>query len=439
MNVTRRGFFAATGVSAAGAAAFSTLRKPAKAADLSDWDAVRAEFDLDPSLVHLGMFFLASHPRPVREAVARFRRELDANPVLTVEHAMFGADAGEGPRKVKGAIGSYIGGRGEDIALVGSTTEGLALVYQGLRLRAGDEILTTDHDHFVHHESIRHATERAGATWRKVPLFDSIVDMSAGQMAERIARAIRPATRAVGITWVHSSTGLRTPLKEIAAAVAAANREREADERILLIVDGVHGIGAVDSAVASSGIDFFCAGTHKWILAPRGTGFVWGKTEAWARLRQTIPGFESMEVIGAWMEGRTPRGPARADWFSPGGFHAFEHFWAIPAAIDFHRAIGPERVAARIRELNGAVKEGLATMPHVRLHTPRAPEFSAGINCFEVEGLRPGAVVDRLLEKRIIATTSPYRVSYARLSCGIMNSLEDVEKALAAVRGLRAV
>lgn len=440
MFVTRRGFLAATGLSTAAAAALSVeaTQAPARKTDFSDWRAVRAEFDLDPSWVHLGLFFLASHPRPVREAVAHFRRELDANPVLAVEHAMFVPEFGAVPTKIKSSIGSYIGGRAEDVALVGSTTQGLALVYHGLPLRAGDEILTTDHDHFVHHEAIRHAAERAGATSRRIALFDSIEDASISGMVERIANAIRPVTRAVGITWVHSSTGLKTPLKEIADVVAVANAQRKPADRILLVVDGVHGIGAEEPEVADSGIDFFCAGTHKWILAPRGTGFVWGKPEAWARMRPSIPGFESIELFVAWMEQRTPSGPARAEWFSPGGFHAFEHIWAIPAAIEFHRAIGPDRITARIRELNGAMKEGLAKMPHVHLHTPRSPRLSAGINCFEVEGLAPGAVVERLLEKRIIATTSPYRVSYARLSCGIANSMEDVEEALAEVRALRA-
>ena len=48
------------------------------------------------------------------------------------------------------AAADYVGGRPEDIALVDSTAEGLALIYHGLSLKSGDEILATTHDHFVH-------------------------------------------------------------------------------------------------------------------------------------------------------------------------------------------------------------------------------------------------------------------------------------------------
>jgi isopenicillin-N epimerase len=441
MPVTRRGFLAATGVSTAAAVVLgrSSPQEAAPSERLEDdWGAVRAQFALDPEWTHLGMFFLVSHPRPVREAVERLRRELDANPLLTVEHAMFDPEFGRVPNLVKQSIASYIGGKREDVALAGSTTEALSIVYQGLKLGAGDEILTTDHDHFVHHEAIRWAVERVGASWRRIPLFDEIDSVSKEQMAERIGGAIRPNTRAVGLTWVHSSSGLKTPLREIAAVVARANRERPPSERILLIVDGVHGLGADDPNVAATGIDFFCSGLHKWIMAPRGTGFIWGKPEAWARLRPTIPGFEAGELFGAWMEKAPPEGPPRASWFSYGGFHAFEHQWAIPTAFEFHQNIGPERIQRRIQELNGALKEGLSGMTHVTLHTPQASELSAGIVCFEIDGMEPGQVVHRLMDKRILATTSPYRISYARFSCGIMNTMEEVETALAAVRKLKS-
>ena len=56
-----------------------------------------------------------------------------------------------------------------------------------------------------------------------------------------------------------------------------------------MVVDGVHGLGCVDESVADFGADFFCAGTHKWIYAPRGTGLVWARPEAWARLGPSSP------------------------------------------------------------------------------------------------------------------------------------------------------
>ena len=85
-------------------------------------------------------------------------------------------------------------------------------------------------------------------------------------------------------------------------------------------------------------------------------------------------------------------------------------------------------MAARLRELNDGARRELARIPFVKLRTPRDPALSAGITAFEIDGLSPDEVVKRLREKRIIATTSPYKVTYPRISFGLANSEADVEK-----------
>jgi selenocysteine lyase/cysteine desulfurase len=202
-----------------------------------------------------------------------------------------------------------------------------------------------------------------------------------------------------------------------------------------MVVDGVHGFGNQDESPVDLGCDFFAAGTHKWIFAPRGTGILWARAENWARLQPTIPTMHGYAPYEGWMEEKEP-GATQADFVSPGGFKAYEHLWAMPEAFAFHRSIGRKRVAERIAALNTQCKEGLARMPRVTLHTPRAPELSAGINCFEVSGIPPAEVVRRLLARRVIASTSPYKVSYARLAPSLVNDEGQVEQALRAVHGL---
>jgi selenocysteine lyase/cysteine desulfurase len=77
-------------------------------------------------------------------------------------------------------------------------------------------------------------------------------------------------------------------------------------------------------------------------------------------------------------------------------------------------------------------------MKHVTLHTPVAPELAAGIVCFEVKGLTPHQVVERLKARRIVASTSPYAVTYARVCAGIMVSSDEVETTLREIRALSA-
>ncbi|HVR81735.1 MAG TPA: aminotransferase class V-fold PLP-dependent enzyme [Luteimonas sp.] len=397
--------------------------------DLSSWDRIRAQFALDPSYMHFASFYIASHPAPVRAAIEGYRRALDRNPYLVVEQGMFEDDAHNVPLQVQTEIAAYLGARAQDVCLTGNTTTGLALVYHGLSLQPGDEVLCTTHDHYSHHESIRLATERAGASMRKIVLFDEAATATTESIIAALLKGIGPKTRVVGLTWVHSATGIRLPIRDIATALRARGRPP-----LTLVVDGVHGIGATDETIATMGCDYFCAGTHKWMFAPRGTGLIWANADNWARLRPTIPSFSDQAQYEAWEQNRVPATPNNANRMTPGGFHAFEHQWATTAAFRMHEQMGRARVAARIRSLNDQCKAGLAENPKVTIHTPRSGDLSAGLVAFEVAGLKPADVVKQLLAKRIIASTSPYAITYARLAPSLVNTPEQVDSAVRAVR-----
>ncbi len=440
MSINRRHFLINTGIAvAAGAISAAGQNSVVKATlnpavnDLQNWANVREQFDtISRDYIHLSSFFLVSHPRPVREAIEKYRRAIDDNPFLFVEQNIM-----EMPARIQAAVAEYTGGKPEEIALTNSTTMGLAFVYQGLPLKAGQEVLTTAHDHFVHHEAIRLAAARVGASVKKIALFEYLSTVSEDEIVGRISKAITPKTRVVGITWVHSGTGLKLPVRRIADAIGEANKARAEADRILLVVDGVHGFGVEDAAVAEMGADFFIAGTHKWIFGPRGTGIVWAKPDNWKILQMTFPAF-SMETVGAWMSGTPLKAPMQAAWISQGGFHAFEHEWALPAAFEFHKQIGRARIAERIHALNDQMKEGLAKIANVKLYTPRGNRLSSGLICFDVEGMRSDEVVKRLLEKRIVASTAPYRDSYARLAPSLLNTPEEIETTLRQIKTLAA-
>jgi len=440
MSMSRRQLLASTAWSAvAGAAAARRSLAQAEvsrtADDFADWAWVRGQFDLTPEYLHFSQFFIVSHPRPVREAIERLRRAIDSNPFLIVEHGLFGTRDRNMQWPSQRAAADYIGGRPEDIALVDSTTEGLALIYHGLSLKPGDEILATTHDHYVHHESIRLAAQKLGATWRRVPLYDRADAVTVDEVTANLRQAIAPNTRVIGLTWVHSGTGVKLPVRKLAAVISEANIKRAENDRILLVVDGVHGFGNQDETPVDMECDFFVAGTHKWIFAPRGTGIVWGRADAWTRIRPTVPSMSSDDAYEGWVENKDP-GPTQARLVSPGGFKAFEHQWAMPEAFAFHQSIGRKRIADRVAALSTQCKEGLARMSHVKLHTPRAPELSAGINCFEVAGVAPETAVHKLLEEKVIASASPYKTSYVRLAPSLVNDEQQVDQALRAVYAL---
>ena len=93
MSLTRRNFLIRSSFSLA-AGAFSSVLVEAKTkesapADFKDWESVRRQFELAPDYIHFALFFLASHPRSVRQAIEQYRARIDANPLLTVEGAIF--------------------------------------------------------------------------------------------------------------------------------------------------------------------------------------------------------------------------------------------------------------------------------------------------------------------------------------------------------------
>ena len=397
------------------------------------WETVRAQFPLTHDRIHMAGFLLASHPTPVREAIETHRRKLDENP------AEYLHDHG---KRLEGAVlqaaAEYLGGQPTEIALTDSTTMGLGLLYGGIALRDGQEVLTTTHDHYSTSVALQLRAARTGAALRQISLYQQPATASQEEIVDTLVKAVQPQTRVVAVTWVHSSTGVKLPIRRMAEGLATVNARRDEADRVLLCVDGVHGFGVENVSMADLGCDFFIAGCHKWIFGPRGTGLVWGKSEAWPLATAIIPSF-STEASRAWLQGLPPPAGPMSTLMTPGGFHSFEHRWALGTAFQFHQAIGKARVADRIHSLNRHTKEGLAEMRHVTLHTPLSDELSAGLVCFTVAGMSPAQVVAHLSKRGIIASVTPYATSYARLAPSLLTSPEEVDKTLRAIGELASV
>ncbi|MEJ7833300.1 MAG: aminotransferase class V-fold PLP-dependent enzyme [Nocardioides sp.] len=372
--------------------------------DPLDWDSVRAQFPLDPTLAQLAAFVLSPHTRPLEEAIAGHRERLGVD----TETALF-----EGLRledEVRTAAAAYAGGVAGQYALTESTTMGIASMYGGLALRPDDEVLTTTHDFFATEESLRLLRLRTGARVNMVPVYDDPEAATIDEITARLAAAATPRTRVVAVTWVHSSTGVRLPIPEIREAVGPD---------VVLCVDGVHGFAAVDTDLDQLGCDYLAAGTHKWLFGPRGTGILWARD--WTPLTEIIPSFS---------------GPQDGGRLTPGGYHTFEHRWALADAFAFQQSIGRDRAVERTTSQATQLKEGLAAIDGIRVVTPLDPELSAGIVCLDVPGLLPYNAVLELRERGIVASATPYDTSYLRLGPSIVTTPEQVAETVAAVAEL---
>ena len=302
------------------------------------------------------------------------------------------------------AAARHLGVQPEEVALTDSTTMGLGLLYGGLRLRDGEEVVTTTHDFYSTYAALR----LSGARVRRIRLYRDPAAASVDEILAAVRQGIGPRTRVLALTWVHSSTGVKLPLAEIAKVLP---------ERVMLCVDAVHALGVEPPVVGPA---FLSAGTHKWLAGPRGTGILYGRRGAWAEVGAIIPPFG---------------GGAPGASHTPGGYHSFEHRWALADAFKLHAKIGPERIQARIHSLASRLKDGLAEIPRVTLKTPRDPGVSAGLTCCLVDGEDPPATVSRLRAQKVLASVTPYATPYVRFGTGLFSGESDVDAAVGALRG----
>lgn len=389
------------------------------------WKRIRSAFNLSPDYVHFEAFLLSSHPEPVRKAIEQYRKNLDANPYiyLSQNEQRLELDA-------RTSIADFIGATKDEIIITENATTGLSLVYNGLALNQGDEILTTRHEHHSNLRALENLAQRTGAILKIVDIYKDGENINPDEMVCRLASGFSHKTRLIALTWVHSCSGVCIPVSFLVKAVR--KHFSTIDKNPLVCVDGTHGCGARQLDVIDMGCDIFVSGCHKWLHGPRGTGFIWANKKAMDALGVVIPSFAPGEV-DVFRKVEYPRFVDAGEHLSPGGFHCFEHRWAIHAAIRFIQHIGIQVIQERIQSLALRLKLGLSKIEGVKVVTPIDVEYSAGIICFSIEGVTPEFVSKELCELKIICIVSPYQVQYCRFSTSIFNLVSDIDLAIEGV------
>lgn len=415
----RRTFLKQAGLFAASLPLSAGLHNVASAAPLAPplprdkWAQLRQLFDQDPDYLHFSNFLVTSHPKPVRDAIALHRAALDRNPGLAMDWDLGVSEQRE--EQVRVWAGRYLKADARQIALTGSTTQGLAMIYGGVQVRPDQEILTTVHEHYATHTILDLRQQRDGTRVRKIELFKDPQTLSRQEILDNIDQAIQPQTRVLGMTWVHSGSGVKLPIADIGALVDKHNRNRSEQDRIVYLVDGVHGFGVEDLDFPGMNCDFFIAGTHKWMFGPRGTGIVCSRSTELKYVTPIIPTFSEATAFSTTM--------------TPGGYHAFEHRWALDEAFKLHLQLGKAEVQARIHELNTYLKQRLAQHPQIELVTPRSPEFSSGFTFFRVKDKNCDEIAAYLMHNRVVADAVERDVGpVVRTAPGLLNNESEIER-----------
>ncbi|MDP4573339.1 aminotransferase class V-fold PLP-dependent enzyme [Pseudomonas sp. LPH60] len=416
----RRTFLKQAGILAAGLplgagalAASGTSTSAPSPAPKDPWAQLRLLFDQDPDSIHFSNFLVTSHPRPVREAIERHRANIDRNPGLAMDWDL--QEPWKREAEVRRWAGRYLQAKPGQIALTGSTSEGLAMIYGGLHVRLDQEILTTVHEHYATEYSLNFRVAKQGTQVRKISLFKDPHRVSKDEILGSIKRSIRPNTRVLGMTWVQSGSGVKLPIGEIGQLVDEFNRNRDDKDRIIYVVDGVHGFGVDNLDFPDMHCDYFISGTHKWMFGPRGTGIICARSEELKDVTPSVPTFSEDNNFATSM--------------TPGGYHAFEHRWALDEAFKLHLQLGKAQVQARIHALNSYLKQRLQELPQVELVTPLSPELSAGFTFFRIKNQDCDQFAAYLMANRVVVDAVDRDVGpVIRTAPGLLNDEQQIDR-----------
>lgn len=177
-------------------------------------------------------------------------------------------------------LASLVKAKPEEIGFVKNTSHGLGIFAAGLDWRAGDNVATVQGEF--------PANVYPWLNLRRLGVETRAVERNHGRiLLEDLAAAMDRRTRAVAISWVQFTNGFRANLPRLA--------ELCREKQVLLVVDGVQGVGALDIDVTAWGVDFLSADGHKWLLAPEGQGFIYCSSRLLEQLQPAIVGWGSVQ------------------------------------------------------------------------------------------------------------------------------------------------
>ncbi|HSU65569.1 MAG TPA: aminotransferase class V-fold PLP-dependent enzyme [Tepidisphaeraceae bacterium] len=234
---------------------------------------LRAEWLLDPRVTFLNHGSFGALPRCVFEEQTRWRLRVEAEPI-----EILGRRSAELLRDSRRAVGEWLGMEEGDFGLVTNATEGINAVLRSMKLRTGDELLTTTHVYNAVRQSMKYTAALAGATYREIDV--PLPVRSAEEIAERVLGGVSDRTRLLVVDHISSPTALVFPVERISAECA----RRGVD----VLVDGAHAPGMVPLQVPLVGSAYYAGNLHKWASAPKGSGFLWVRKDRQADVHPLV-------------------------------------------------------------------------------------------------------------------------------------------------------
>ena len=380
--------------------------------DPAYWDHVRDQFLLARDKVFFNNGTIGAMPRMVYERTVDHLRKMAVDLAdwdYRGTNWIGGYDTMAG---LRGKAARLLNADVKEVALTENVTCANSYVASGLELEHGVEILMSDQEHPGGEGPWLTAAKRYNGAMKKVALPRPA--HSSSEMIGLVRQAITPRTRVLYISHVITGSGAIMPVKEICA---------EARQRgIFTVIDGAQAFGHIAVDVKEIGCDAYVGCFHKWLLAPAGNGFLYVRKERAKEVWTTLASsqWDNHDDDGYRL---TQRGT--------GSMSLLE---GADAALDFHWAIGPDRVQKRVKYLGDRLRAGLREIPKVKIYSPEDNAMCAGITVYGVDGVTGPQLQDEMWKRGRLRPRS--LGAGVRHCTHIFNSPAEVDRALEIVRAL---
>jgi len=367
-----------------------------------DIDQIRSEFPITKKYTYFDHAAAGPLPNRVMEAAKTMVEEKCEGDL----HWESWEDRAEAARN---SIATLIGASVDEIALVHSTSEGIALVTNGLSYEKGTNIVTSDMEFPSNLFPWQALAKRQGLELRVVRNHDGELRM------EDFSDAIDAKTRVVAISYVQYSNGFRIDLQEL-SKIAHENNAH-------IVTDAVQAVGQMPVDVSRLGVDFLATSGYKWLLSPISTGFFYARRDLFEELWPTIVGYRSDEepMEFGFREFR----PARTARRYEDGQLKFPGFAGMSEAIDLLQGVGLDNVWQRILSLVDRLAEGVKRNTSVQVRSSLDQASRSGI--VNLACRDPDSVARRLLERGVVLSV---RAGGLRVSPHFYNTHNEIDKLL---------
>ena len=382
---------------------------------------LKSKFLLDPDVIFLNHGSFGACPRPVFEVYQSWQRRLESQPVLFLGREMAALD--RGARQV---LGADLHTAADNLVFVTNATHGVNIVARSLPLKAGDEILTTDHEYGACDYTWEFICHKTGANYIRQPI--SLPVQSETQIVDALWQAVTPRTSCIYLSHITSPTALRFPVQ----AISALARQRG----ILTVVDGAHAPGQIPIDLTTIGADFYTGNCHKWMCSPKGAAFLFAREEVQPLLEPLIVswGYHAMP--------ETTTGSRFIDLLSWTGTRDPAASLSVPAAIEFMHDHNWDNVRSECHRLLQRAIELVCQLTQMPPLYPLDSDFYAQMG---IAPLPPTTNTDKL--KRLIYTEHRIEVPiiqwngqvFIRISVQGYNQATDIDALITALSQLLPV